>query len=80
MQWLTPTYWVLYGLVTTQYGDYKDHFVLDETGQRMSVVQYVRERFGFRHSVIGWCAPVCCALQIACSNTAGMPAFGCTIP
>jgi len=44
--------WTLYGLVASQFGDYKSE--LEGTG--MNVQQFLKDYFGFRHDFLGYIA------------------------
>ena len=51
--WACPVAWTLYGLVASQFGDYKT--VIDpETN--LTVQQFLKDYFGFRHDFLGYIA------------------------
>ncbi|GAB4842033.1 transcription factor [Ancistrocladus abbreviatus] len=52
--WICPISWTLYGLVTSQFGDVQ--VVL--TDQNVTVEQFIRDYFGFRHDFLGAVAGV----------------------
>ena len=52
--YLVPTAWSLYGLVTSQYGDYDQHTVTNENGVVQTVPEYLVSHFNFHHDFLGW--------------------------
>ncbi|CAK9176321.1 unnamed protein product [Ilex paraguariensis] len=49
--YICPVSWTLYGLVASQFGDYKDELDTGET-----VEHFVRSYFGFKHDFLGYVA------------------------
>ena len=54
MYYLVPTAYSLYGLVTSQYGDYDQYTVVNENGGLQTIPEYLDTHFGFHHSFLGW--------------------------
>ncbi|KAK9811201.1 hypothetical protein WJX73_009709 [Symbiochloris irregularis] len=50
----SPTSWTLWGTVTSQLGDVEDEYLVDMNGNTVSVAQFVRDYFGFRHDWVGY--------------------------
>ena len=50
----SPTSWTLWGTVTSQLGDVENEFLIDMSGNQVSVAQFVRDFFGFRHDWVGY--------------------------
>lgn len=46
--WACPVSWTVYGLVTSQFGDVHERLDSGET-----VVEFLRDFFGFRHDFLG---------------------------
>lgn len=56
--WADPISWTLYGLITSQLGDY-DHVRIGVAGQgNQTVPEYLQSSFGFRHDFLGVVAGV----------------------
>ncbi|XP_061353915.1 pleiotropic drug resistance protein 1-like isoform X2 [Gastrolobium bilobum] len=52
--WACPLAWTIYGLVTSQYGDITNMM----ESENMSVQEFIRNYFDFKHDFIGVCAVV----------------------
>ena len=62
MYYLTPTSWLLNGLLTSQYGDInKDIMVFGET---KTVVAFLKDYFGFHHDQLSLVAIVLIAFPL----------------
>ncbi|PIN06857.1 Pleiotropic drug resistance proteins (PDR1-15), ABC superfamily [Handroanthus impetiginosus] len=52
--WATPVAYSLYGIIVTQFGEIQDVM----TDRNQTVEQFLRDYFGFRHSMLGFVAAV----------------------
>ncbi|XP_028548407.1 ABC transporter G family member 39-like, partial [Dendrobium catenatum] len=48
--WACPVAWTLYGLVASQFGDYDQDKMTDSD---VTVREFIKEYFGFRHDFLG---------------------------
>lgn len=55
--YINPLAWTTYGLVTSQLGDVQSP-ITEPDGRQISVADYVRTTWDFKHSHVGWCALV----------------------
>ncbi|KAK9861986.1 hypothetical protein WJX84_003567 [Apatococcus fuscideae] len=62
--WLSPTAYSIYGLVGAQLGDVDNEYLLDFTGRRVSVSQYLLDSYGLHHYFIGYAVLVLCAFIV----------------
>lgn len=53
--YLSPTFWTLWGVVSSQLGDVEEESLIDSSGASVSVASFVQQYFGFEHSMLGWC-------------------------
>ncbi|KAK1265609.1 Pleiotropic drug resistance protein 3 [Acorus gramineus] len=53
--WMSPISWTLYGLVASQFGDITSRM---EDGDKVTVENFVRDYFGFKHDFLGVIAAV----------------------
>ncbi|KAK6914939.1 hypothetical protein RJ641_020056 [Dillenia turbinata] len=74
--WGCPVAWTLYGLVASQFADFKDPIDEGRTIPR-SVEQYLEAYYGFKHDYIGFCAIVVAGLAVifACIFAYSIKAF-----
>ena len=55
MYYLNPVSWTLYGLVASNVGDLSDQFItLNGETTPISVPQFLRQQFDYRHDWLGW--------------------------
>ncbi|GAB2234368.1 hypothetical protein Drorol1_Dr00003617 [Drosera rotundifolia] len=59
--WACPVAWTLYGLVTSQFGDLHDRKLTD---QNVSIEEFIRTYFGFKHEFLGVVAGVVLGLVL----------------
>ncbi|XP_044485865.1 pleiotropic drug resistance protein 1-like [Mangifera indica] len=59
--WACPVAWTLYGLVTSQFGDMQDRL---EDVDNVTVEQFLRDFFGFKHDYLGVVAVVVVAFTL----------------
>lgn len=61
----SPTAYSLWGLVASQLGDVQHEFLINSAGSRVSVADFVRAYFGFRHDFLGWTVLLLIAFVVA---------------
>ncbi|KAK6912131.1 hypothetical protein RJ641_024224 [Dillenia turbinata] len=61
--WGCPIAWTLYGLVASQFADFKSPLNAG-TPDGQNVQQFLKEYFGFKHDYIGFCAVVVSGLAV----------------
>ena len=61
---MNPVSWSLYGLVTSNVGDYDNRLVELTAGGTQTVPEFLHNRFGYRHNWEGWCVIVLAAYVV----------------
>ncbi len=61
---MDPVTWSLYGLVVSNIGDEDDNMVQLTAGESMTVPEFLRSRFGYRHEWEGWVVIVLAAFAV----------------
>jgi hypothetical protein len=57
--WFCPLAWTIYGLVASQFGDYETPLqIIGSTEMSMTVKEYLRHTFGFKHSFLAAVGPI----------------------
>jgi len=62
--WMNPVTWSLYGLVVSNLGDEDNSIVQLTDGGTMTVPEFLRNRFGYRHEWEGWVVIVLAAFAV----------------
>jgi len=62
--WMNPVTWSLYGLVVSNLGDEDNNIVQLTDGGTMTVPEFLRNRFGYRHEWEGWVVIVLAAFAV----------------
>ena len=59
--WMDPVSWSLYGLISSNIGDYQDRTVHLLDGTTKNVPDFLESNLGYKHSWLGW---VVCVLVL----------------
>ena len=61
---MDPVTWSLYGLVVSNIGDADSNLVRLTAGGTLTVPEFLKERFGYRHDWVGWVVIVLAAFTM----------------
>ncbi|KAK9861402.1 hypothetical protein WJX84_004842, partial [Apatococcus fuscideae] len=62
--YINPVAWSIYGLVSSQYGNDTDVITRLSDGTLISVAEYYRQDFGFKHEMVGYCILILCGFAV----------------